>query len=148
MIDPVRRDGVDARRARFERDGFLSAVPILAAAEATAHRHRLERAEACFGPLHYRAKVYTILTSPLEPATHPRVLDTVERRIGFNAQYIATHMRQTRHERDTAMLVHGVDRFRRFGVDIPASRDLDPEAVARQRELERLVRETMSAVDP
>ncbi|MDE0350688.1 MAG: phytanoyl-CoA dioxygenase family protein [Gammaproteobacteria bacterium] len=242
-------------------------MPILAASEAAAHRRRLECAEASLGPLHYRAKVYTILTSPLELATHPRVLDTVtaligpdvllwnatyivkepgtsayvswhqdlaywgldgedevsmwlalsqadesngcmrmasgshragrtrhrttadaenvlyqgqtvdgvdeaaavacalmpgeasfhhgwtlhasgpnhgaERRIGFNAQYIATHMRQTRHDRDTAMLVHGVDRFRHFGVDIPAAADLDPGAVARQRELERMVRETM-----
>ncbi|MYE81218.1 MAG: phytanoyl-CoA dioxygenase family protein [Gammaproteobacteria bacterium] len=267
----VRRDGVDARRLRFERDGFLSAVPILTAAEATDHRLRLERAEACFGPLHYQAKVHTILTSPLELATHPRALDTVtaligqdvllwnatyivkepgtsahvswhqdlaywgldgedevsmwlalsrtdesngcmrmapgshragcarhrttadaenvlyqgqtvdgvdeatavgcslmpgeasfhhgwtlhasgpnhgaERRIGFNAQYIATHMRQTRHERDTAMLVHGVDRFHHFGVDVPAVADLDRQAVARQRELEQIVRETMSAVD-
>ena len=67
-----------------------------------------------------------------------------ERRIGFNAQYIATHVRQTQHALDTAMLVHGVDRFRHFGVDVPASADLDPGAVARQRELERMVRETMS----
>ena len=89
MIDPVRRDGVDARRVRFERDGFLSAVPILAAAEAKAHRHRPERAEACFGPLHYRAKVYTILTSPLHHgwtlhASGPN--HGAERRIGFNVR--------------------------------------------------------------
>ena len=263
----MRRDGADTRRSRFERDGYLSGVPILTASEAAAHRRRLERAEASFGPLHYRAKVYTILRSPLQLATHPRVLDTVTaligpdvllwnatyivkepgtpahvswhqdlaywgldgedevsvwlalspadetngcmrmvpgshragrahhrvtadaqnvlyqgqtvdgvdeaaavacslmpgeasfhhgwtlhasgpnrgaaRRIGFNAQYIATHMRQTQHARDTAMLVHGVDRFHHFDVDIPASRDLDPGALARQRELERMVRETM-----
>ena len=263
----MRRDGAETRRSRFERDGYLSAVPILAASEAAAHRRRLERAEASFGPLHYRAKVYTILRSPLELASHPRVLDAVtaligpdvllwnatyivkepgsfahvswhqdlaywgldgedevsmwlalsradetngcmrmvpgshrtgrarhratadaenvlyqgqtvdgvdeatavacplmpgeasfhhgwtlhasgpnrsdERRIGFNAQYIATHMRQTRHARDTAMLVHGVDRFRHFGADVPASTDLDRGAVAHQRELERMVRETM-----
>ncbi len=68
MIDPVRRDGVDARRVRFERDGFLSAVPILAAAEA---------------------QVYTILTSPLHHgwtlhASGPN--HGAERRIGFNAR--------------------------------------------------------------
>ena len=266
MIDA---SGVAARRARFERDGYLAPVAVLTAAEAAQHRTRLEAAEASFGPLHYRAKVYTILTSPVELATHPRVLDTVtaligpdvllwnatyivkepgtsahvswhqdlaywgldgedevsmwlalspadessgcmrmvpgshragrarhratadsenvlyqgqtvdgvneaaavacslmpgeasfhhgwtlhasgpnrsaERRIGFNAQYIATHVRQTQHTRDTAMLVHGVDRFRHFGVDAPARADLDPGAVARQRELDRMVRETMGA---
>ena len=85
--------GVDARRARFERDGFLAPVSILDAAEAARHRARLEAAEASFGPLHYRAKVYTILTSPVELATHPRVLDTVTALIGpdvllWNATYI------------------------------------------------------------
>ncbi len=256
-----------ARRARFERDGYLAPVPILDASEAALHRARLEAAEASFGPLHYQAKVYTILRSPLELATHPRVLDTVTallgpdvllwnatyiikepgdaahvswhqdlaywgldgedevsmwlalspadethgcmrmvpgshragharhrptadatnvlyqgqtvdgvdeggavtcplrpgeasfhhgwtlhasgpnlgdgRRIGFNAQYITPDMRQTRHSRDTALLVHGADRFHHFGADAPASTDLDPRAVARQRALDRMVRETM-----
>ena len=68
---------------------------------------------------------------------------SADRRIGFNAQYVATHLRQTQHDRDTALLVHGVDSFRHFGVDIPASRDFEPGALARQRELDRMVRDTM-----
>ena len=52
-----------------------------------------------------------------------------ERRIGFNAQYIATHMRQTQHDRDTALLVCGVDDYGHFGKDIAAETDLEPEAV-------------------
>ena len=256
-----------AEVARFRRDGFLAGVPILDRHEAAAHRARMVAAEASFGPLHYQAKVYTILRSPLELATHPRVLAVVkaligpnvllwnatyivkeprnpafvswhqdlaywgldgedqvsmwlalspargengcmrmvpgshrpgrrghrttrdddnvlyqgqtvedvdestavaceldpgqasfhhgwtlhsslpnasgERRIGFNAQYIATHMRQTQHERDTALLVCGVDDYGHFGQDVPAESDLDPHAVERQRDLDRMVRETM-----
>ena len=257
----------NAQRERFARDGFLSPVRILDATAAATHRERLERAEAALGDLHFQAKVHTILLSPLELATHPRVLETVtaligpnvllwnatyivkdpdstahvswhqdltywgldgddqvsmwlalsladetsgcmrmvpgshragrrdhrntsdsanvlyqgqtvedvdesrsvvcalrpgeasfhhgwtlhasspncsdDRRIGFNAQYVATHMRQTQHSRDTAMLVCGADAFNHFGVDIPASGDLQPRALARQRELDRLVRMTM-----
>ena len=66
-----------------------------------------------------------------------------ERRIGFNAQYIATHIRQTQHDGDTALLVCGVDDYGHFGEDIPAEADLDPDAVERQRDLDRMVRDTM-----
>lgn len=65
-----------------------------------------------------------------------------------NAQYVATHMRQTRHDRDTAILVSGVDTYGHFEKDIPATDDLDPASVARQRELDRQVRETMGLADP
>ena len=253
--------------ARFKRDGFLAGVTILDGDEAAAHRARMVAAEDSFGPLHYQAKVHTILRSPLELATHPRVLALVkaligpnvllwnatyivkeprtpafvswhqdlaywgldgdeqvsiwlalsparvengcmrmvsgshragrrghrttrdddnvlyqgqtaenvdestavaceldpgeasfhhgwtlhsslpnvsdERRVGFNAQYIATHMRQTQHECDTALLVCGVDDYGHFRSDIPAASDLDPEAIRRQRDLDRMVRETM-----
>lgn len=257
----------DALAERFKRDGFLVGVPILDSKEAAGHRARMVAAEASFGHLHYQAKVYTILRSPLELATHARVLDVVkaligpnvllwnatyivkeaqtpafvswhqdlaywgldgddqvsmwlalsparlengcmrmvpgshlsghrghrttgdgdnvlyqgqtvedvdestavaceldpgeasfhhgwtlhsslpnrsnERRIGFNAQYIATHLRQTQHDRDTALLVCGVDDYGHFGKDTPAESDLEPDAVKRQRALDRMVRETM-----
>lgn len=260
-------DSSHTRRARFRRDGFLAPVRVMDAAEAATHRERMESAEAAFGHLHYQAKVHTILRSPLELATHPRVLETVsaligpnvllwnatyivkephstdhvswhqdlaywgldgedevsmwlalspanetsgcmcmvpgshrtgrrshrptddtanvlydgqtvddvdeslavacalhpgeasfhhgwtlhastpnrgdDRRIGFNAQYVATHVRQTQHSRDTALLVCGVDTHHHFGVDIPASADLQSDALARQRELDRQVRATM-----
>ena len=260
-------NAADDWRERFARDGFLSPVRILDESEALAHRRRMERAERSFGDLHYQGKVYTILRSPMELATHPRVLDVVnaligpnvllwngtyivkephssahvswhqdlaywglagedqvsvwvalsaanessggmrmvpgshrfgrrshsltpddsnvlyqgqtvedveesnavfcellpgeasfhhgwtlhaslpnessDRRIGFNVQYVATHMRQTRHDRDTAILVSGVDTYGHFGEDTPAAADLEPAAVARQQELDRQVRETM-----
>lgn len=77
----------------YARDGFLSPVDILTSAEAAHHRARLEAAEAKIGPLHYKAKVHTILRSPLELATHPRVLDVVEALLGsdilvYNVTYI------------------------------------------------------------
>ena len=248
----------------YARDGFLSPVDILNPEEAAAHRARMEEAEAKFGELHYNNKLHTILRSPYELATHPRVLDVVERligpdillynvtyivkeprspahvswhqdltywgfnddtqvsiwlalspaaaeggclrmvpgshrhgrrehtltedptnvlfrgqtvpnvaaaeavacplqpgqasfhhgwtlhsslpnrsddrRIGLNAQYLAPHLRQTKHDQDTAILVRGADRFGHFGRDVPAETDLDPVAIERREALEVIVR--------
>ena len=251
---------------RYRQDGYLSRVRIIDAADAAHHRRRLEDAEAVYGPLHYKAKVHTILRSPLELAIHKPVLDIVEaligpnillwnstyiikeprnpshvswhqdltywglsgddqvsvwlalspaneangcmrlvpgshregrrdhriadsktnllfqgqtvegvdesqavycpllpgeasfhhgwtvhssppnrsdeRRIGLNVQYLATHICQTKHDRDTAIVVRGVDAYVNFGADIPAQGDLEPQALARHQELDRLYRET------
>ena len=59
-----------------------------------------------------------------------------DRRIGLNVQYIAAHVSQTKHNHDTAMLVRGNDKYNHFAADIPATTDLDPKALAKQRELE------------
>ena len=266
-VEPVTMGHCQRLAENFRRDGFVAPLRIVGAAEAVDHRRRLEEAEAVVGPLSYQAKVHTILRSPLELATHPRVLDMVEaligpnillwtttyiikepharahvswhqdltywglsgddqvsmwlaltpanrdngcmrlvpgshlgghrrhrvtdsdtnllfqgqtvegvdesqevyctlepgeasfhhgwtlhsslpnrsgeRRIGLNAQYMATHIRQTKHDRDSAMLVRGVDAFGHFRADTPAREDLEPEALARQRELDRLYRETI-----
>jgi phytanoyl-CoA hydroxylase len=66
----------------YARNGYLAPVAILSEDEAAHHRARLEAAEAKIGPLHYKAKAHTILRSPFELATHPRVLDLVEALIG------------------------------------------------------------------
>ena len=66
-------------------------------------------------------------------ASLPNVSD--DRRIGLNIQYIAPHVRQTKHDVDTAILVRGEDRYRHFGADIPAESDLDPVAIARREAL-------------
>ncbi len=60
-----------------------------------------------------------------------------DRRIGLNVQYLAPHIRQTKHDRDSAMLVRGEDRYNHFQKDRPAESDLEPDAVARQGDLER-----------
>lgn len=250
----------------YERDGYVSGVPLLSPQEAASHRKRLEDAESVFSNMHYKSKIHTLLTSPLELATLPRVLDIVEtmigpdillfnatyiikephspshvswhqdltywglsdddqvtlwlalspataesgcmrmipgshklgrqehttgddktnvllqaqtiagveedkatmcplapgeasfhhgwtmhasmpnisddRRIGLNVQYLAPHVRQTKHDMDTAILVRGTDRYNHFGVDIPAVSDLDPAAIKRQAELEALYNAT------
>lgn len=59
-----------------------------------------------------------------------------DRRIGLNVQYIAPHIRQTKNDHDTAILVRGEDGYHHFGEDLPAATDLDPAAIARQVELE------------
>ena len=61
-----------------------------------------------------------------------------ERRIGLNVQYLATHVRQTKHENDSAVLVRGQDKFNHLTKDIPAKADLEPKTLKRQEELERL----------
>ena len=60
-----------------------------------------------------------------------------DRRIGLNVQYLAAHVRQTKHDLDTAMLVRGEDRYHHFGTDSPALTDLDPAALQHQAELEQ-----------
>jgi len=65
-----------------------------------------------------------------------------DRRIGINMQFIALHMRQTKHDLDSAICLRGQDRFHHFGADMPASRDLDPDALVKQAELERIYIET------
>ena len=75
------------------KDGYVTAVPVLSADEATRHRMALENLEAREGKLHYKAKLHTVMTSPLEMATHPKVLDVVEALIGpdillYDATYI------------------------------------------------------------
>ncbi|MEM9342123.1 MAG: phytanoyl-CoA dioxygenase family protein [Pseudomonadota bacterium] len=79
--------------AAYERDGFVSGLRFLSEGDAATHRAALEAAEAEVGPLHYKPKVHTILTSPLALATDPAVLDVVEAMLGpdillHNATYI------------------------------------------------------------
>jgi ectoine hydroxylase-related dioxygenase (phytanoyl-CoA dioxygenase family) len=52
-----------------------------------------------------------------------------DRRIGLAIRYIPTHVRQTR-QRDSAMLVRGVDDFGHFDLEPRPRRDLDEAALA------------------
>ena len=65
-----------------------------------------------------------------------------DRRIGLNIQYLSPSVRQTRHDRDTAMLVHGEDGYGNFGTDLPATSDLDPAAMERRAEQGALIKGT------
>jgi ectoine hydroxylase-related dioxygenase (phytanoyl-CoA dioxygenase family) len=59
-----------------------------------------------------------------------------DRRIGVNVQYLAAHVRQTKHDLDTAILVRGKDDYNHFEMDIPATTDLSPDGIRHQMELE------------
>lgn len=90
---PMLSPSTTALRARYERDGFLNAIDIIDQTQAQSERRAMEDAEARIGPLHYRAKIHTLLTSPLRLATMPTVLDLVEQLIGpdillYNVTYI------------------------------------------------------------
>lgn len=52
-----------------------------------------------------------------------------DRRIGLNAQYLATDVMQTKNDSDSAILVRGEDRFGHYEEDVPAEFDFAPEAV-------------------
>ncbi len=86
----------------YERDGFLSPLRIIDESEAAGHRRDLEDAEARIGPLHYKAKVHTILRSPLALALHPRALDVAESLLGpdilvYNVTYIIKEPKAKAH---------------------------------------------------
>lgn len=69
-----------------------------------------------------------------------------DRRIGFNAQFLAPHCRQVMHDNDTVILVRGVDEYGHFGSDVPATTDLDPAAIERQQAAHRLIKTTYAEV--
>ena len=79
---------MEPRRAQtladYQRDGYITGVPIIDAETALDHRHQLEEVETRFGSLHYKDKVHTAIHSPYELATLPAVLDVVEGLIGPN----------------------------------------------------------------
>ena len=70
-----------------------------------------------------------------------------DRRIGLNIQYVACHVRQTKHDHDTAMLVRGVDTFNHFGKDLPAAIDLEPAALIRQKNWKPCIRKSQVMPD-
>ena len=88
--------------AIYNRDGFLSRVPILSASEAMEHRERLESAEKVFGKLHYVSKVHTIFADAAKLSTDPRALDVVKQLIGpdillFDVTYIIKDAQSRSH---------------------------------------------------
>ena len=69
---------------KYEKDGFVFPVQVISSEEAIIHRQILEDAERKIGPLHYKTKIHTILTSPYKLATNSLILDLVEKIIGPN----------------------------------------------------------------
>ena len=60
--------------------------------------------------------------------------------MGLNLHYLATHVKQTKHDLDSAVCVSGQDNFKNFSQDIPAKIDLDPRAMKKQKKLEEHLR--------
>ena len=74
---------MNAIREKFVTDGYITGLQVLTPDDALLHRDHLERAEKDLsGSLHYLNKVHTILKSPFDLATHPKLLDAVESIIG------------------------------------------------------------------
>jgi non-haem Fe2+, alpha-ketoglutarate-dependent halogenase len=63
-------------------------------------------------------------------ASHPNRSD--DRRIGFNMNLVAPHVRQTRFAGDSAMLLRGEDRYRHFAPDPRPTEDFGAAARALQ----------------
>mgnify|MGYP006085533807 CR=1 FL=1 len=66
--------------------------------------------------------------------------ESLDRRMGLNLHYLATHVKQTKHDLDSAVCVSGQDNFKNFSQDIPAKIDLDPRAMKKQKKLEEHLR--------
>lgn len=60
-----------------------------------------------------------------------------ERRIGFAIRYIPAHVRQIVGEKDSAVLVRGVDSEGNFEHETPPKSDLDPAALERQTAIKK-----------
>ena len=65
-----------------------------------------------------------------------------DRRIGLNFQYLATHVKQTKHNNDSAICVRGFDRHNNFKIDHLATKDLDPIALEKFIILDKLYKNT------
>ena len=89
-------------RESYQQQGYLSPIDVIDADAAAAHRQALERAETRLGPIHYLAKMHTVMTSPAELASHPAILDVVEQLIGpdilvYNVTYLIKEAKTATH---------------------------------------------------
>jgi ectoine hydroxylase-related dioxygenase (phytanoyl-CoA dioxygenase family) len=93
---------VDCLKSYYDKQGFVTGVPIISATEALTHRSILEAVEAERGPMHYQFKVHTVMNSPYKLATLPHLLDIVEQLIGpdillYSAAYIVKEAHSESH---------------------------------------------------
>ncbi|MDC0037047.1 phytanoyl-CoA dioxygenase family protein [Alphaproteobacteria bacterium] len=65
-----------------------------------------------------------------------------DRRIGLNFQYLATHVKQTKHNNDSAICIRGFDQYNNFKIDQLATKDLDPVALEKFIILDELYKNT------
>lgn len=89
-------------KADYDRDGYVSSIPIISEDEASKHRQILEKNEEDVGNLHYKFKIHTAIPSAFELATHPKMLDVVEAILGpdillYSTSYIIKEPATTTH---------------------------------------------------
>jgi hypothetical protein len=70
------------QRSRYDRDGVLHPVRVMAEADADTLRGRMEDCEARRGRLHYAPKPHLVLPFVADLVRHPAILDAVESIIG------------------------------------------------------------------
>ena len=80
-------------KQRYALQGFVSPITVVGEDEALQHRLAMEQVELAQGALHYKNKIHTVMRSPWELASHPKLLDAVEQLIGpdillYNSTYI------------------------------------------------------------
>ncbi len=78
---------------QYKSQGFISPVDVVSREEAEQHRDILEDVESRIGSQHYENKIHTVMSSPFELLSQPKLLDAVEELIGpdimvYNSTYI------------------------------------------------------------
>lgn len=75
---------MDAQQIRedYNRDGFVSGIPLLSSQQAADHRANMEAVEAEHGALHYQSKMHTLLDFTAQIAVNDKILDLVEAVLG------------------------------------------------------------------
>src|SRR5262249_21385994 len=72
----------DAAISRYQGDGVLFPVSVMADSEAVALRRRMEDCECRYGRLPYAPKPHLVLPFVADLVRHPAILDAVESLIG------------------------------------------------------------------
>lgn len=74
----------ESPKVEFRSHGIVFPIDVMSPAAALGCRHRLERAEARYGRLDLKIKIYLVLSLADELVHHPIILDAVEELIGPN----------------------------------------------------------------
>lgn len=117
--------------------------PRLRHREHAAADNILSRGQEIDAPID-ESKAVDIVLAPGEMSLHHGLVwhgsnpnRSNDRRIAFNAQYLAPWVRQVVGDWDSALLVRGEDRYRHFAPEWSASGMLVPDEVARQQAISK-----------
>jgi ectoine hydroxylase-related dioxygenase (phytanoyl-CoA dioxygenase family) len=115
--------------------------PLMAHQENTASDNLLSRGQTIAGTIDERIAVDVVLAPGEMSLHHGRVWHgsnpniSADRRIGFNAQYLAPWVRQVVGDWDSALLARGHDRFGHFEAESPPTGAFVPQEVSRQQSI-------------